>query len=494
MKAPRRLSWQLWALPLWVILLRLPFIGDVSTLTPDGAEYLALARGLRTEGAYRTDLKWQFFTDDPVVHSGWRDRPPLYPLVAAGGGRVLAGVDPVLAARAVNVLIAGIASLLCLVLLAELFCGRTAFWAVGLTFSLPHSINWTSQPVTESLSLALTFATLLAWLGAGRGRNGVIPAAGAGLLAGLLYLTRPTGVLLFLACLIDALWRRRSIAMAVGLTAGFFFAAAPWHAWLWVQYGDPLASSLAFTLAVASVDEVTRRGFEREIPSPAAFLGAHWQTLPGLLGRQVYQHAQAILLPFVALAPAAAGLRLRDLGGERAAWGWLGLLLVLTHSLAWSAVGSSRYFLPLFPLLMAILIEKAMGEPSTGRRAGRACVLLTAVGYALAVAHFAVERRNPPEAAVTYRRAAAEAGPADTLATDQPWMLNVLTHRPCVMLPRADDGGAVRRYIRRFDPTVVLLFARDPDARRTAELWKSAGWEFIDRGDYLLGRPPIGAP
>src|SRR5207249_1955826 len=66
------------ALGLMAALARVPLIRTPVDVSPDGCEYLGIARHLAEEGRWVSSLKWHFFTDSPVVHPAIADRPPLY--------------------------------------------------------------------------------------------------------------------------------------------------------------------------------------------------------------------------------------------------------------------------------------------------------------------------------------------------------------------------------------------------------------------------------
>src|SRR5206468_865787 len=118
---------------------------------------------LRTSGTYATDLKWQFYTSEPVHHPALADRPPLYPCFAALCELAMPAADPVTAARLGSVFLTAIAVVLAALYLRRLYGERVALLAAAFTFFLPHTLYWTTQPLTESLSLCLSLGALLLW-------------------------------------------------------------------------------------------------------------------------------------------------------------------------------------------------------------------------------------------------------------------------------------------------------------------------------------------
>src|SRR5262245_9281038 len=100
-------------LGLVIFLAHLPLIRDPIEVRPDGAEYLGIARHFAWEGRWVSDIKWHFTTNEPVRHSALGDRPPLYPLAAAGAVRLSQDfAAQVYAARLLNACLAALAACL----------------------------------------------------------------------------------------------------------------------------------------------------------------------------------------------------------------------------------------------------------------------------------------------------------------------------------------------------------------------------------------------
>jgi len=529
------LSFTHWLLVLVAVNLvaRLPLCWDPATVDNDGAEYLAIARHLRTSGQYATDLKWQFFTADPVRHLAWADRPPLFPYLALLYQRALPLVDPTAAARVGNAALACIALVLCAVYLRRLFGSRIALFATGFAFLLPHTLKWTTQPMTETVTLALTFGVLLIWDLASTPRRQIEsmspPAAhdhsrlwaalACGILSGLAYLARPTGALLLLIVLAHN--ARHSLPLrldgqrptpapqhlnAVALLAGFASVAAPYHLLLWRLYGNPFHSALGFTFAVQTYYEVSYYGFEAPQPTVTAFLRSHWQAIPGLILLQVWRHVQILvpqLLPFLPVAPL-----LRRVAWSDRRWPAVALIAgtLLVHTLTWSAWGSSRYFLPCLPIAVAFIIataERVAAEDTASpwvrlyvRWLPRIAWAGLAASVGLFYATFARADRGLKEIP-SWRLAAAEVRGAPLIASDKPSILNLLLETPAVRLPRTTDPRQLARFISAYQPGVLVLFADEPAERPMAEAWRAGrlpeGWHLdVDRGSLLIARPDAG--
>jgi len=500
------------------LLARLPLCWDPATVDNDGAEYLAIARFLRTRGEYATDLKWHFFTDDPIVHAAWADRPPLYPLVAVAWQRTLSFLDPTAAARVGNAMLACLGLVLAALFLRQLVGERVALLATGYGFLLPLTLYWTTQPMTEALQLPLAFGALWVWDAAWSAARGVClgRCAAAGVLAGLLYLARPTGIVLIVALGVDALRRRNDPRLGKGvrrwwplLTSGAAWAVtiAPYHTILALHYGSPFHSALAFTYAVRTYWEVAHYGFERPPPRLGEFLAREWPHLPGLILHQCWRHAQAFLHQLGPLLPLLAWSRREDWGDRRLPATALVVGALVLHTLTWSAWGSSRYFLIPLVLLAAVALAIATRLARTG--AGIAAAVgrwLPRLAGALLVAmlvHFAWQQTRPDRGIPSlpaWREAAALVRDARRVASDKPAILNLLLEVPAVRLPRTTEREPLRRFVERYAPDALVLFADEPGEPAVAAAWRAGalppGWRLVhDRGILLIARrlPPPGA-
>ena len=190
--------------------------------TSDAGDYLTLA----TSVARGDGLSIRFPYD--VVHPT-AFRPPLYPLVLGGVFRV---TGPSLGvAQAVNVALGSVVVVLVAVLAAR-FAGRRAGIAAGvLAAGYPPLLANDGPPLTEPLALVLLLTLLLALLDR--------RWAAAGVLAGLLVLTRPSAqlivVVLAVWVLVSAEWKRAAAFVALAA-----LVVAPWLARNALVFGTPV--------------------------------------------------------------------------------------------------------------------------------------------------------------------------------------------------------------------------------------------------------------
>lgn len=156
-------------------------------------------------------------------------RPPLYPHLLAGWFRLTG--DSVGSARVLSVVL-GVAAVAVTWLLVVRISTRRAALVAGLAMALsPTLIANDTSILTESLSLLL-LATMLLTLSSHRW-------ALAGVVCGLLVLTRPSAQFVVVLVVLWLLWQvgwRRSLGFAA-ITA---LVVSPWVVRNWVELGEPL--------------------------------------------------------------------------------------------------------------------------------------------------------------------------------------------------------------------------------------------------------------
>jgi hypothetical protein len=328
----------------------LALVARAPLVHPDGPAYLDLAAAL---------------ADGKLTHVLGGYYSPLYPAVVA----LLAatGVPLELAGRLAATL-ASLAALPLLYAAARRLVGPPAAAAAVLAAALqPALVKASAQVLPETLAGAL----LLGWLGALLAARGAAGFAGAGALAGMVYLARPEGILL----LPLGLWRARRER---GATLAAYAAAAVLimspallavHARSGQWQISPREARIAEDVGVPgarTLADAVRR-------APGTMLGA----LASGAARQVAYDAKAL---GVLLVPFAVGLAAFPPRGA-AAWplavaAWLTLLPLAINP-------SPRYAVPFVPFLLP---WAGVGLLALGRRLGRhARPAAVALGVALVV-------------------------------------------------------------------------------------------------------------
>jgi 4-amino-4-deoxy-L-arabinose transferase-like glycosyltransferase len=186
-------------------------------------------------------------------------RPPLYPLLL-GGVYTLVGVR-LGVAEALNVIL-GTAVVVLTALLAWRLAGPVAGVVAGILVAVfPPLVANDAPPLSEPLGLALLLLTLLLLLEQ--------RTTWAGVTAGLLMLTRPSGQFFGVALAVWILWRvgwRKALGFAFAVT----LVLLPWLGRNWVALGSPvLFTSNGFNLVAAySPEAEVTDGFADPVLDP----------------------------------------------------------------------------------------------------------------------------------------------------------------------------------------------------------------------------------
>ncbi len=201
--------------------------GRTSVIGTDGVSYVRSGVGLIVAGSYRDPA------GDPEL---WF--PPFYPLligVFSAGGRI----DPLAVARVIS-LCAALATVALSALLARRLSAGLALAGVAAGVALAlHPLFQESavSALTESLAALLCVATFALWLRAGTRPRPVAMlghTAGAGVAAGMAFLTRPETVALSLLLVVTdlAVARTRRVARAALMLGAMAAISSPYIAWL----------------------------------------------------------------------------------------------------------------------------------------------------------------------------------------------------------------------------------------------------------------------
>ncbi len=210
-----RRSWSTWAVPVTVgLVVRLAYWVVISpdwSPRSDARQYVDLARAIAAGDGFSAR-----FPSDALHPTAFR--PPLYPAILAVPTKVF-GPDVLWPARLLAVAI-GLGVIALTVTYARRIAGDRAGLVAGLAVAIvPSLVANDTITMTESLGLLLSLGVLLALLDD--------RAALAGVLSGLLLLTRPNAYLVVLVVTV-ALWRSvgwRRALLSVGVCV---LVVSPW--------------------------------------------------------------------------------------------------------------------------------------------------------------------------------------------------------------------------------------------------------------------------
>lgn len=495
---------------LLVALARLPLIRTPVDVSPDGCEYLGIARHLIGEHRWVSSLKWNFFSEGPVTHPALADRSPLFPLWAAGWMALSARPETqVWLARLGNLLLAAAVPAMLFWALQPAVAAAAAALAALIFMLYPGFLRNSAQPLTEPLFLLLLFGSLGRFL---RARS-PLDWSVSGLLAGFAALTRPTGLLLPVLYSVAIVasgegsvvsgdgragchpspltphhpGRWRSLFLVL---IGFILPLVPYWIAVAAQTGSPFTSILRYNYSIRHIDEGTFYGFERSFEPPVVFVRSHAGAIAGLIAQQWMTMGSALGRSLQYLLPLALFWR-REPGWKRGVLLGLALLNFGLHAMSWAVWGAARYLFPTYIIGMALLLDAPIrwarrlgGEGETGRRGG-----IAAAAAVAAAAAWTIVPCLQQDARLYREKAASSAGvrlgwayaaaadrlartpPGTLCAANQPWIVNLLARRPAVMAPRFRDAAQLRRYLARYRPAALTLFvtAREPQDVATAQ-------------------------
>lgn len=395
-------------------------------LSPDGAEYLLLARSLaRGEGfTLPIRVRWPSAAPGPTVHAAWEERAPLWPwlLSLAGDEAGWPGRRVLLPGLLLCALAAAQAAELAAALARRSGLGPkgavSAALGAGITVALAPTLveawlhGW-AEPA--ALVLALAAARLLV------GLEGGAAAFALGLVAGAAHLARPEAWVLALAVPIAVFLRARralgpclaGVALAAGASVALTGVLVP----------------QSFLLSVGDYRQVMREDPDLAPPGLWTILRGAGGNALGLLAHLATPRYAAFALPLALLAL-----------GRPAARPTLALAaaLGLATAAVWSTSHPERFGIAPLALLApvaAVELERrrrALLGRATWPRAVWLVLLLLLLWWPARD-----ERRRPPPA-----RPAPVPEPGEAAVPD-PWAYAVVTGRPA-RLARPPVAGQPR--------------------------------------------------
>ena len=508
-------------------------------LSPDAVEYLDEAANT-AEGKFGLlAIKRHYFDAYPVIYSGMDDRPPLFPLLAAG---VMALGGSIPAVQVVNALIASLAAAVWYLAFAHLVSRRAA--ALGATAGSFSIWFWGSSAFAFTEPLSMLTAAVAAWIVSAGGWRRPAGAALLGALCALGYLTRHGNVIFFPLVLglfaLDPIvfnrgdGLRRAVTRIVLALVTAAVLLSPFAVMSLRDFGDPFYDPNEATLRWGW------NAFDRYVTAPPESIAALVDDvgpvhLAKLIGRNVIRYLQALTVGpgGLWLAALAIPLLIPWLRRERPAPGVWFLLALAGLNLALNAFNygffEPRYILlttvPLYPLLFGALEGRPRPAASSLKSLGGGAFRSTWAVWGLAVAaavqgiaaftfmirQFPVQAVNDmeiriyPEERRQYEPAGYEklfamiegaSDPGDTVSTRLPWLVRLFTGRPSALLPVDLDEGTFPGYLEAFDVRLVVLdraFLGKPLFGRyqaiLRHLVEAGEGELEEEGPFLLYRP-----
>jgi hypothetical protein len=496
-------------------------------LSPDGTEYLAVARSLLSGSGYQLPLHI-YHVCEPyrAVHSAWAFRLPVYPaLLAAFSALVAAPIEgfPPPRLYVLNLLLAALACAVAALVAYRLSLSygaspRSAMlaavisaWALmNATPLLYCAVNLYSEPVALLLALAALALTL----------TPVSPtptrAFAGGFAAGLAAQARGELIILPLALALMLLLRSMRPSKGRDRTAGTATGWAIMSVTLGAVVGflplkllaaaSPLcghASVYAFHFRVASFKVLLDGG--EPAPSALAFIRTHPRLIASLIWRNAQANATVVLTPTsFLLGPAIilACFRPEMLPG---------LLMLGVSTAMWFVCDANRFML--VPLGLCAPVCGASIASAWERWDSRLTPVVRRTTTVLAIAaltmHFGLASRrfedttrlgadplvwNGPDLPGLATRLREGLAVGEAFAATAPWPLYLATNHPGVLIPAVSDREMLQRFLEAHpDVRAVVQRPAAPYAgapEEWPEWWLSdARWERVgdDRIAWLPG-------
>ncbi len=441
-------------------------------LPPDAAAYGVIARNLARGDGYTES----FIPFHPGPYDSVSHLPDLHGLLTpAMLAPLFAVLGPSAAAvRIPSTLASGGIAFVVFALGRRLFGASPAFLAALLVLASPSLFYYAALGTDDTGFTLLALAMLAVLVVAARERRPHL-LAGAGLLAGLAILVKPTGIFLPALGLVALLFVRRSTPVSVTAILGllvppilafgaylvrnqlahggldFRFGGLEWI-WKDSAYEGMLA---LYERAPTTLETLRRLGFRRvlEITGEqlAWFAGATFALSP-VIPRGLTDVLAVVAVP--AFLPSLALLPLPWLARRMPA---LAALVLATFVAAPAAVctlwhAEPRYFVILIPLA-ALVLAGTIGRFLTGRVAMAALVLVGALGVVRSARLLA---GLPPHPCLPVLERMNAAGVPGRILTFDPWAVAWLADREAVMIP---SGGldVIASVALRYDTRLLLI-------------------------------------
>lgn len=454
---------------LLAILIRIPLTHSGIDLLSDACEYLNVARHIAQGEGPLLSIKWNFYSTEPVVHSSLGDRPIGYPLALGLLLRFAGSEHPQLWGRVLNLFLSSLSLYLLYFLITQHFGPSVAFWTSGILLLNPSFLTHSVEPFTEPLFLVCVLLGLLLLE-----NPSPIQFFLSGLFFGYAFLTRPTGLPLAGLVLLWLLLQKRPFISywcfgLLSLCLPFWFLVAK-------EYHNPFYSTLKCNYAVLNIQEATWEGYGRSFGSPLTFIKNHLSQVM----EKVYQQTRRLwlalswslgwFLPFILF------LRREDLRGSRGLFFSLALLNFTLYALSWVVRGANRYILLTSFLLTPFLVEKVeqifSNTPLRSQKALLLLFLSLLPTYIPALHHLYLRKwwSHPSRSSLTRFHKAANwllyhSQPRDIIASDNPWLLNLLTERPGIICPYFNSLQQVTSFIREYQVRYILLLSPQHNPR-----------------------------
>jgi 4-amino-4-deoxy-L-arabinose transferase-like glycosyltransferase len=447
------------ALPILIFLLalciRIPFYETVFWRTPDAAEYINVARNLNAGKGLTQSIKWQFFEDSPVETSALRGRPIGTSVIISLVLKIYNGFySPqifILLLSAINVLI--------FYFLAKIFLSNVFATAATLFVAFNPNILISSRSVlSEHVAI---FFILLAFLTAYKLKEKIIKPVVIGVMLALAYLTR-VETLFLLPFFIYNFRENKKFVLLTFLS--FFIITLPYFAANYNINGNPFYTYNTHHFRVDHFADGMEKGFGKSFPSHFDYIK---NNIPGIADKifaKLVTNVMGIFdLAFFGLL--TIPLFLYFYKGKRKFLIEIGFsfCVFLWYTITWSAfIETERGFMIIYFLLLipAFIALSKLKMPLV-----LLIILLTGASYLAFDIHRISWVRNVDAGQDEWSLVKRErmyswitkhTEKNDIIAAPSPWMINLFTARPSIILPTNLNGKSIIDFVEKYNVSYLI--------------------------------------
>jgi len=443
------------------LIVRLPLYTSPFWREPDVAEYLNIAHNLLSGQGYTQSLKMSFFDNSPVVIPAYTNRLPVTPVFFFS----LLLIRNNFYWLQLCLLVLGAADV-CLfyLLLRRLIQARPALLLSIFAAVNPNLLVNNRMLLSEPVYYLLLLTAFNLYYSRSFGSKKYLLL---GIFSGLVYLTRPEGILLLVVFLIMDFRHLRHLATLISI---FLLTVLPYLLLKFAAGHNPFTTNHNYVWIVKSYSDGLESGFLRTYPTVWNFFRGNFFWIIIRIIRETYGNITsllgkaylAFLTPLLFFFPAKKFIRFLPL----ILYAIFNFLII---TLTWSIIPEPErslclvflFILPFVGFLPRLVWQKKLWYLLFVLTLCLYLVLdIHRIGWARNVEGFEGDW-NPWEKSDFYSWVTAHTSAGSVIASDKPHLVNIFTARPSLLLPdNLIHGNNLSLYTKIFG--VKIIAAHDP--------------------------------